>query len=281
MSLAAAVTTWVEVATMSTMLTQACFIAAGYGHAIWHREMSFNGAHISAVLDNDSRSRLCSGIGLLALLSLVVQEIARDLPLLSYRLCLALCTGVGIILTCTVRESTYINGHRACAVLAFGSAVSLVLLVAYLSETSMHGAHALVAGAVFTGLAQVSNIIGSQWGVRLLPSFALGCCEILLVLGFGLCMGLYASAHNPAGNATAARAGFLGAGAPQSTHCTAPPDLTAALSYSDQMMASLESLVSTLHNASVALDGGRAPSMWAAAETALISDAGYESWHTR
>ena len=130
-----------------------------------------------------------------------------------------------------------------------------------------------------TGLAQLSNIIGTRWGVHLLPSFALGCCEILLVLGFGLCMGLYASAHNPVGNATAARDGVLGAVVSQSADCMAPANSMFGPSYSDQMMASLESLVSSLHNASAALDGG-APSMWAAAETALISDAGYESWHT-
>ena len=47
----------------------------------------------------------------------------------AYRLLLAAGTGVGIILTCVVRESTFNNLHRFCAVLAFGSAVKIGYLV--------------------------------------------------------------------------------------------------------------------------------------------------------
>ena len=56
---------------------------------------------------------------------------------------------------------------------------------------------------ILTGAAQGLNLVGKLYlelGFDVLPSWALGCLEIVLVLGFGVCMALCVCAG--AGTAT-------------------------------------------------------------------------------
>ena len=127
---------------------------------------------------------------------MVLAEAHRELPMAGARICLALATGLGIVLTCCVRESYYVNGHRLCAVLAFGAGVVLVLLIAALAESGGGAALALVSGLFLTGAGQGANIVADALRCRFrpLPSWALGTLEIGLVIGFAWCMAEHASA---------------------------------------------------------------------------------------
>ena len=167
------------------------------------------------VLDDDLGSRLCALMALVCSVTLVVLEAARELPMPSARISLALSTGMGILLTCCVRESHHKNGHRLCAVLAFGSSVLLVLLVAALAGSAMDAALALLSGLFLTGLAQGVNVIADACceGCMPLPSWALGALEIGLVAGFGFCM----AQHKATGNILA-------------DHCRSDHDVTFAVS---------------------------------------------------
>ena len=71
------------------MAGQASFLACAYGHALWRGELKAKNSHISAVLDDDHRSKCCSVVGVLALIPLVLLELNRDLPLPACRLLLA------------------------------------------------------------------------------------------------------------------------------------------------------------------------------------------------
>ena len=174
-----------HVLTFLVLCTQASFLAAAYGHAGRCGDLA-HFKHISAVLDDSRRSRLCGFIGVLSLWFLVLLELTRELPMLWCRLALAVATGIGIVLTCAVRESHYAIAHRIVAALAFGSGTLLVWVIAAMSGAGTRGAMALGTGLFLTGAAQACNLLGECCGRHgLLPSHALGTLEILLVLGFG------------------------------------------------------------------------------------------------
>lgn len=182
--------------TSAVVLGQVGFLVTLYAPAIWAKEVTPERFHISAVLDDDFRSTACAVVGGLTILPMVMLEHSRDLPLPGCRLGLAIATGLGILLTCCVRESTHVNSHRCCAVLAFFSAVLLVMLIATLADSGHEAGFALMGGLVLTGLGQASNILADnlKLSFRPLPSWALGTLEIGLVVGFGACMALHASA---------------------------------------------------------------------------------------
>jgi len=190
-----------EVLSSSTLTTavvvgQIAFLVTLYAPALWASQVSAKHFHISALLDDDVRSRACAVVGLMTLLPMVLLELQRDLPLPATRIGLAAATGLGILLTCVVRESHYVNGHRLCAVLAFAAATLLVMLLAYLAESDHEAGMLLACGLVVTGLGQSLNIVADnlKLSFRPLPSWALGSLEIVLVAGFGACMGVHASA---------------------------------------------------------------------------------------
>ena len=84
-------------------------------------------------------------------------------------------------------------------------AVLLTLLIANLDVThrGRRAAIALATTLIVTGAAQGLNLVGKLYlelGFDVLPSWALGCLEIVLVLGFGVCMALCVCAG--AGTAT-------------------------------------------------------------------------------
>ena len=108
---------------------------------------------------------------------------------------MAAACGVGIILTCVIRERAHDVAHRLAAALGFGTAVLLTLLVAKLDvmHRAWRAATLLATTLVLTGVAQGLNIMSNRHlklGFEVLPSWALGCLEILLVAGFAFCMSL-------------------------------------------------------------------------------------------
>ena len=172
------------VATGAVVVTQLSFMSTAYVHAYLEGTLAHDKFHISAVLDHDDRSSACACVGVISLVSLVILELCRALPMRGLRAFLAVVTGVGIILTCVVRESVYVNAHRGIAALAFGAAVALVWLVSSLAKNAvgLRAAHALVCLIVVTGFAQFCNILSQiNDGTQILPSWALGSLEI------GLC----------------------------------------------------------------------------------------------
>jgi hypothetical protein len=160
---------------------EVAFILTAYCHATYHNEISSNTSHISAVLDDDTRSVACAGVGFAGLLSLLALESARLLPRPLLRTFFAASCGAGIIATCVVRESAARNAHRIAAMLAFGAGTLLVVVVASLSRdpNGLRAAAVLTALVLVTGAAQGTHIIASEFFEReLLPSWALGLLEI-------------------------------------------------------------------------------------------------------
>jgi len=183
--------TWAPVMTGFVVASQLAFVVTAYSHAYLDSALTRNKFHISAVLDHDVRSTICACVGLAGLFSLVMLERCRALPRPKLRACLAATCGGGIIATCTVRESQYVNGHRCTAMVAFGAAVALVWIVAALARDARgrRAASMLVALVVTTGCAQGLNIVGEEnFGIEVLPSWALGCLELGLIFGFTLCI---------------------------------------------------------------------------------------------
>ena len=197
------ITTWVRKMSMSesdlrlpttaVVVGQVAFMLFAYAHALWSGELDMARFHISAVLDHDWRSVACAWIGVYALLTLVILEHRRFIageskPTRALRIGLATSCGVGIILCCTVRESSYLVSHRLAAAFGFGSAVLLVLVIALVSGVGRAAAATLCVFLAVTGACQGAHIVGTWHGLQLLPSWTLGCLEIVLVLGFGTCM---------------------------------------------------------------------------------------------
>ena len=186
-------------ATGAVVTSQITFILTAYCHAFFTGALAPHRFHVSAVLDDDDRSVLCAFVGVISLFLLVILESLRALPLPRTRACLALTTGIGIVLNCTVRESHHINAHRCTAVLAFGAAVALVCVVSWVARDtrSRQGAIALSVLVVITGSAQFLNVVAQIYLGRnemILPSWVLGCLELGLILGFALCIWACANA---------------------------------------------------------------------------------------
>lgn len=178
---------WLAIITGAVIVSQASFLMTAYLHAFATGALAYDSFHISAVLDNDERSAMCACVGIGGLVSLVLLERCRAQPRPILRTALAAACGVGIILTCVVRESQYTNCHRGTAVLAFGAAVALVWVVSSLSRDvrSLRSAGFLVILVVLTGSAQFANILSrEQFDFVVLPSWALGTLELCLCACF-------------------------------------------------------------------------------------------------
>lgn len=191
--------------TAAVIAGQCAFMCVAYSHAAIAGELTLERFHISAVLDDDVRCVICACVGAVALVTLTFLEWKRDLPHPKLRIGLAALCGVGIILTCVIREKAHDLAHRLVAALGFGAAVLLTLLIANLDVThrGRKAAIALATTLILTGAAQGLNLVGKLYlelGFDVLPSWALGCLEIVLVLGFGVCMALCVCAG--AGTAT-------------------------------------------------------------------------------
>ena len=126
--------------TIAVCVGQAAFLFVAYAHAAWSGDIRPQKAHISAVLDDDRRSVICSLVSMISLVALITLERRRALPQRVARLCLAAVIGLGIILTCAVRETYYVNLHRLIAAVTFSSAVALVVLIAWLSAVGCRAA---------------------------------------------------------------------------------------------------------------------------------------------
>ena len=175
--------TTIFLATSAVVASQIAFVLTAYCHAFLAGVLAPHRFHISAVLDDDERSMLCTCVGVAGLCSMVLLELCRQLPRRRLRAGLAAVSGSGIVLTCIVREGKYRNGHRCTAVVAFSAAVALVWVVSTVARSAagLRGAYALVALVVLTGSAQFANIIAEEnFGYEVLPSWALGSLELAL-----------------------------------------------------------------------------------------------------
>lgn len=177
--------------TVAVVASQITFIGVAYAHALLHQQVTADTFHISSVLDDDVRSVLCAAVGVFGFCAMVALELTRVMPRPILRTALAAASGSGIVLTCAVRESAYLNGHRLSAVLAFGAAFALVWVVVSLAPTI----YSRCATAVFTllvivtAIAQGTHVISFDlYDVSLLPSWALGTLELGLLLSFAACI---------------------------------------------------------------------------------------------
>lgn len=140
------------------------------------------------VLDHSVRAPLCACVGVVGFFSMVVLEVARALPRKAMRVGLAAASGSGIVLTCIMSESRFVNSHRAAAALAFGAAVLLVWVVALTSRHGIRAAIGLTVIVASTGAAQGAHIVALQSGLEVLPSYMLASLEVAGLIGFAVCM---------------------------------------------------------------------------------------------
>jgi hypothetical protein len=151
---------------------------------MWMQQLSWSNCHVSAMLDDDVRAPLCSIISLLSLWFLVGLEMSRAIGLLRERLCLAVVCGLGILVTCVIREGAWWHAHAASAVVAFAAGLALVLIITMCYPGSYKSALALSVVSVITGTLQSLSIL--QW--MELPSVALALGEGGMILTFGVCV---------------------------------------------------------------------------------------------
>ena len=177
--------------TACVVCSQLTFLGLAYVHAFLRSELSASQFHISAVLDDDVRSKLCACVGAAGLASMVVLELRREFARRLLRTLLAAASGIGIVATCLLRESRYLNGHRLVAALTFASAVTLIWVIVAASRAThgLRGAIALTLLVIVTGIAQGVHIIYYDFfNVSVLPSWILGTLELGLLVGFAGCM---------------------------------------------------------------------------------------------
>lgn len=177
--------------TACVVCSQLTFLGLAYVHAFLRSELSASQFHISAVLDDDVRSKLCACVGAAGLASMVVLELRRELARRLLRTLLAAASGIGIVATCLLRESRYLNGHRLVAALTFASAVTLIWVIVAASRAThgLRGAIALTLLVIVTGIAQGVHIIYYDFfNISVLPSWMLGTLELGLLVGFAGCV---------------------------------------------------------------------------------------------
>ena len=122
---------------------------------------------------------------------MVVLELRRELARRLLRTLLAAASGIGIVATCLLRESRYLNGHRLVAALTFASAVTLIWVIVAASRAThgLRGAIALTLLVIVTGIAQGVHIIYYDFfNISVLPSWMLGTLELGLLVGFAGCV---------------------------------------------------------------------------------------------
>ena len=182
----------VSIGTAAVICSQLSFLVAAYAHAIYFGQLTLDRSHISAVLDDDHRSRICATISSVGMLSMVQLELARDLPMLAVRSMLAGVSGASILATCLIRESHNHAVHVVVASLAFGAGVLLVNLIPAISrgqKFAMKSGKWLGVCLLVTGALQGMSLLDQAWrGCAFLPSCVLGALEIMLILGFTGCI---------------------------------------------------------------------------------------------
>lgn len=181
-----------QTVTQCVITGQILFMGYGYLDALLCGELTWEKAHISAVLDHDRRALLCTIMAMFCLYFMYDLEEKRvAVPFSAYRKSLATCCGLGIVLTCIVRESACFALHAGGACLAFGAAVVLVMLIATNQPEenrtkSIRTASLLMVVCGITGSLQFAKI----GGLFHFPSWALATGECIIVVGYGIAISI-------------------------------------------------------------------------------------------
>lgn len=174
------------------VMGQIMFMGYGYLDALICGELSWEKLHISAVLDHNRRALFCAIMAVLMVPFMCWAEDKRStIPFRTLRITLAACCGLGIVLTCLVRESACFVLHAGGACMAFGAAVVLILVVASHQPeakraSSIRHAVTLMVVCGVTGTAQFLKIAG----LTPFPSWALAAGECIMVILFGCAISL-------------------------------------------------------------------------------------------